>query len=373
MIAIFQFLIKTWVRPFYVINAGFFLFAFFFFFGMVNGSQLISYHLSLMQSMLQSPVMLAVVCVGWLWYAIKCLNFCGNSITAADSNYIFALKALPALRQWLLFAGIAICLYLPVLAYVLVLLKVALQQHYYIPATQLVLVQVILLGLIMAGIFFSINQNNRHLLAAKLWQGLSRFTNIRIGLYGFLLAFVLQQRKQSFAMVKIFSLLLLSVSLVRNADNFDEDLFGILFQLVLVTHAVLVFYLFEFWENYFSFSRNLPLAAVKAALLYVFTYMVLLLPEAGFMLINNQGNLPVASMLFLYGIAIAMLFLYTAILYATGGNISRYTNLLLAGFIMIFFVLKTGYLLGSMLGIAGIAALIFLAHYYSYEKEPVKD
>ena len=66
---------KIFVRTFYAANAGFFLFFFFIFFGAVQGGALVSYHLSLMNSILSSGVTLGLVFFCWTMYHWKCVSF----------------------------------------------------------------------------------------------------------------------------------------------------------------------------------------------------------------------------------------------------------------------------------------------------------
>jgi hypothetical protein len=218
-------------------------------------------------------------------------------------------------------------------------------------------------------IFITINKNNITPMLEKIITKVTKWNGVKLGYSGFLLGNLLHAKKMALTIVKIFSILLLSVSFVRNGDNFDADLFSIFFQVIFVAHAVLVFYCVDFSETLMQFSRNLPVALHKVAGMYLFTYIILLLPDATFMLVNNHGNLPVTGILLLYGTAVSILFLYTAILYGCGLNMDSYMLFVLVVFLMIFFLQKTGLQLLVMLAILLTATAVFRTVYYNFERE----
>lgn len=369
MKVLFNFLTKVLVKQFYSINAGFFLFGFFFFFGIVKGELLIPYHRSLMLSIISAPVFTAMVCLAWLAYNIKCIQFCTNTIKAADSNYIYILKALPVSKQVLLYICISLLQYLPVLVYASLVAYMAMSKSLWITGFIIATFQLLMIALGAAALYRNINKNNITHPFDQWLAKLGSFFQLRIGYWGFLLGHLFHEKKVAFVVVKIFSLLLLSVSFIRNGDDFDNDLFNIFFQVILTAHALLVFYFAVFLESQLQFSRNLPISIYKIAGIYLFTYSILLVPELAFMLVNNHGNLPVSSILLQYLTAVATLFLYTGILYGCGLAMEGYMLFVMIAFIMLFFLQKTNQQLTGMLSVLSIAAMVFNSHYYSFEKE----
>jgi hypothetical protein len=364
-----NFLIRVLVKQFYIINAGFFLFAFFFFFGMVKGELLIPYHKSLLLSVISSPLFTGMVWLAWLFYNIKCIQFCTNTIKAADSNYIYALKAVPVSKQLMLYLLVSMLQYLPVLVYSCFVVYMAVAKSMLIIGVLTVVYQLLMTTVGAVILYRAINQNN---LIHPFDHLVSKFTSlfkIRIGYHAFLLGHLFHEKKMAFVVVKVFSLLLLSVSFVRNGDDFDNDLFNIFFQLILTAHAMLVFYFVHFSESQLQFSRNLPVPLYKTAGMYLFTFSILQLPEVVFMLVNNHGNLPVSNILLQYLTAVATLFLYTGILYGCGLDMESYMLFVFIAFLMIFFLQKTGQQLLTLLAVLFIAAIVFKSHYSSFEKE----
>lgn len=363
------FLVKVWVKQFYIINAGFLFFIFFFFFGMVNGGQLISYHQSLISAMLISPLLMSIVCLAWLFYNIKCILFCTNTIKSAESTYIFALRALPGSKQIWFYLFVSTLLYLPVFAYSWFIVYLALSKSMFLNALIVAAYQFLMIILGARILFVTINKKKVPGILEKILSFIAQWSKIRLGYLGFLLGHILDEKKMAFLLVKIFSILMLSVSFIINGDHFDEDLFSIFFLLIFVAHAILVFYCVDFSETHMQFTRNLPITWLTAAGRYLFTYGVFLLPECTFMLVNNHGNLPFTEILLLYLTAVSTLFLCTAYLYGSGLNMENYMFLVFISFLMIFFLQKTGLKLLTMLGICFTAVIIFKSYYYSFEKE----
>lgn len=369
MKTISTFLLKVLVKQFYITNAGFLMFIFFVFFGIVNTSQLVSYHQSLILAMISSPVFMGVVWVAWLLYNFKCMLFCTNTIKAADSIYIYTLKALSPFKQWMIYLLIATLQYMPVFAYSWFVINMAVTRAMLLTAMMVAAYQLLMLALGAWMIFITINKSSIASWLERITATVTSWQVIKLGYYGFLIGNILHEKKMAFAGVKIFSILLLSISFVINGDYFDEDLFSIFFQLIFVAHAVLAFYCVNFAESQMQFSRNLPVALHKVAATYIFTYSILLLPEGAFILINNHGNLPVTEILLLYLTAVCTLFLYTAILYGCGLNMESYLFFVFISFLMMFFLQKTGWQLLSMLSVLLTATAVFKTYYYSFERE----
>lgn len=369
MRAIATLLLKVLVKQFYIVNAGFLLFIFFVFFGMVNSAQLISYHKSLILSMISSPIVMALVWVAWLLYNIKCMLFCNDTIKAADSNYLFILRMVPPGKQFIIYLLVSALQYMPMLAYSFFVVCMAVSRSMLLTATAVSAYQFLMVALSARVIFVAFNKSTHVPLLEKLSALMGVRNKIKMGYYSFLTLDIFHERKIAFAIVKIFSILLLSVSFVKNGDNFDDDLFSIFFQLILTAHAILVFYCVNFNETKMYFSRNLPLPLYKVGGMYIFTYALILLPELGFMLVNNHGNLPGSLVILFYCTAVSTLFLYTAILYGCEMDMENYMLFVFVLFVMIFFLQKTGLQFLTMMTILIAAGVSFKTTYYHFERK----
>ena len=361
-------LLKVFVKQFYLINTGFFLFCFYFFFGVVTPGQLVWYHQSLILGMLGSPVFLGIVFLLWFLYMLKCCSFCTTVIKSNESIYLQCLQALSKNKQWLLYLLISLLLYLPVIIYSCFVIYTALLKILLLKAFIVTAFQLLLIGFGACVNFAAINKSNKTKRLDVLISKIISLASFRTGYLFYLSAFTFHSKKITFTIIKLFSILLLSISFVLNGDNFDLDFFMIFFLLIIIAHAAMVFYYVEFKETMLPFSRNLPLALYKVAAMYVGTFCIILLPEFLFMLINNHGNLPTADIICFYLIAVACLFLFTAVLYTDSLNMDRYIQLVFVIFILLFFFLKSGMYLLTLLATLFAAAAIFREHYYSFEK-----
>jgi hypothetical protein len=235
-----------------------------------------------------------------------------------------------------------------------------------------VLVYQLLMVILNAAVFYTaVNNSTRPKPAAKFIAAIISLFHIRLGYVFFLSGYTFHQKKMAFAVVKFFSIALLSVSFVLNRDHFDLDFFIIFFQLIAMGHAMLVFHYVSFIELQLGISRNLPLPLYKVAHGYILTYAIILLPELLFMLINNQGNLPVVNIIIFYLVLAAALFLFTAVLYADGLDMDRYLLFVFAIFITLFFCMKSGMYLATLATVSLAAAAVFRAHYHCFEKSNV--
>jgi hypothetical protein len=136
---------RVLVNHFYKVNAGFFLFWFFVLFGVVNGSQLIGYHYSLIQGMIQSTVFLACVIFIWLLYSFKCINYITKQLGDPKQQFLFVLNILSPAKQFWLMLFVHLMVYLPILAYALIVVTVAAKQHYFVSMTAVIASNVLMI------------------------------------------------------------------------------------------------------------------------------------------------------------------------------------------------------------------------------------
>src|SRR6186713_1361113 len=102
---------KSLVRQFYVQNAGFFLFIFLVFFGVVAPSQQPAYHYALIRGILAAPAMLILVLAAWLWYAFKCSRWIIGRLQNGDHIFLRILPSLGKTNPFFLLFRIQVVLY----------------------------------------------------------------------------------------------------------------------------------------------------------------------------------------------------------------------------------------------------------------------
>src|SRR5258706_8393489 len=139
---------KIVVKSFYRQNAGFFLFLFVLFFGVVAPSQQLAYHRRLILGMLETKLFLGLVGLGWWLYGLKTVRFVWAVLDEPESAFLYPLAGLTADRLFGLCFGIQVLLLLPVWTYSLAVTGVAIQRHAYLTA---VLVQLYMAVICIAG------------------------------------------------------------------------------------------------------------------------------------------------------------------------------------------------------------------------------
>jgi hypothetical protein len=370
MKAAWHILNKVMVKQFYLQNAGLFLFAFLFLFGIVDAGHIVYYHKSLMLSIISLPLFLFVVMMVWMLYNIKCITFCSNAVQAADGSFLYQLRALPTALQWLLYACAGTVLYLPVLLYACVLAIFAFKINGVV-TWQVMAWQILMIVMSATSLFITVNKTSESLITGLAASVRKMFT-VKIGYHFFLLAYIFNEKKAAFAIVKIFSLLMLGMLLVRNEDSFDAGLFAIFFPLAITAHASLVMYCVDFNETILHTNRNLPLHWLQVAAMYLFTWFIILLPETAFMFINNHGNLPLLQISMEAVTAIVVLFLYSGMSLGCGLDKERYLLFVFMSYIVVLILQKTIGHVAAAVAMAALSLMVFKAHYYSFEREQAK-
>ena len=99
---------KTFVQIFYRQHAGWFLFIFLFFFGLVAPSMQLAYHYALIQGMLATPVFMALVWLAWLGYTLKVYWFVSAVLTAPECFFLQRLRTLPRFPRAIKVPGTAL-------------------------------------------------------------------------------------------------------------------------------------------------------------------------------------------------------------------------------------------------------------------------
>jgi hypothetical protein len=299
-------LVKLFVASFYTANTGFFLFFFFIFFGTVNGGTLLSYHASLLTSILGSWQIMGGVFLFWALYEVKCLLFIFRVANSEEGHFVYNIQALPSRSQLLVYAGLQVLLYIPILVYSLVAIGFGLQKGYIFSALVIGAFQLLLVVTSSYIIYKRMNNwlkpRPKHPLTIALPKTF----------VSYLLHHFSTERKLLLAGLKIFSVLLLYIVLVWNAGKGDNDSFLLFYLLILLSHFIIPFLSVQFFEKELSFSRNMPVKRTQYVLAYLITYTLLLLPEAIYLVLYGQSLVSPLQIFAYYLVAVASLFLLTA-------------------------------------------------------------
>src|SRR5580692_2012302 len=130
---------KTLVRSFYLQHAGFFLFLFVVFFGIVAPSQQPGYHYALIRGILEAPGFLALVAFAWLFYAGKVVQFVFRVLDSPEGLFLCRTSCLAPLRCYLLLLRVQHRMFLPVSGYAVIIAGVAIRRGEWVEAFALIL------------------------------------------------------------------------------------------------------------------------------------------------------------------------------------------------------------------------------------------
>ena len=356
---------RVLVNSFYRANAGFFLFWFFVLFGAVSGGQVISYHLSLIQGMIESAVFLGVVIGIWFLYTIKCINYTGRQCKEPRNHFLSVLNRLSQKQQFRQLLWVHVQIYTPVLVYAVIVAIIAGRQHFY--GSMIAVITSNISMVMLSGLVYR-NFLQKKPLPAGRYIPVIRYRFPK-PLFSLPLWFVLSTRKQMLLVTKIFTVAILYLfMLMYEPEGNDIRAFLLILLLAGAGHSFVVFQMRSFEEEYLVFSRNLPVRNVQRFAGLLLLYGILLLPELFFVFRVFHAFLEPADyvQVLLYTIAFPV-FLHS-ILLMEDMDTDSYLPVVFITAAALFFI--TLYDPGTLLPVAIIALsfVFFNAHFNTFEK-----
>jgi len=278
MRASFRLLLQSLVKPFYRQNAGFFLFLFLVFFGVVAPSQQLSYHYSLIRGLLDSPVFLGIVLAAWFLYALKCHNWVAASMASPELAFLHLLAHRNKRDAFLSWMTIQTILFLPVSFYALAVTCVALYQGRYEPA--LTVQGTILLLHLTAAARYSYLSYHPGTATATFFPTRHRNRANAPPYWSFFIRYWLHSNKALLLGLKVFGGAILYL-LLKDPDPYyyDVRMPFLIYSLALFGHGVLIYRCRELEEKRLRFYRGLPVSNVNRFIPIAVLYFLLLLPE----------------------------------------------------------------------------------------------
>jgi len=357
-------LLKTLVRTFYMQHAGLLLFVFYIFFGVVNGGELLYYHLSMVRAVLDSRMLLLIVVAIWLLYAGKAFFFFRSQLMKEEMNFLFLLENFSDWKKRKELLIVQVLVMLPVLFYGIFIFGVAWQEGKSIQAIIVLYFLVLLTTVPVYLVELILNRTQRKLEWLK-WRW--RFTERMEFVY---VRYIFSNLNFGLAISKIISLVLMFGLLTGfGIDQYDVRLPLLGMLVAAATHSMIVFNVFQFEVHDLEFVKQVPVSFFKRVLPLACTYLFLLLPELILLLrvylpAENLADLPV---IVLFGM------LWLTALHAIGYyNDAERERFQLVIFLLVgacFFLLL--YHLEWIM-IAGFCVLIFIGMnrwYFLFEKE----
>lgn len=355
-------LIKVFAAGFYQVHMPILFFVFFVMVGCVPGNMLISYHESLMMTMCSSPVMLMLVCGGWLIYIFKSWHYVAVQLLKPEKQFLFysanAFERKKQLTGWCYTQAAIIS---PIIIYALLTIGVGIKHHFYLLPG---IILIFLSGSICASALLYTRILNRLVDGSKQSLLLRLSGNWRKPYFSLYIYNVFDSLKVQYFITKGLSWLIISGVFYLFADvKTDIRVAGIAILAVITAHVVLIFEQRRFEETRLRFSRNLPYSRGRLFINFIGVYFFLLLPETVWLF--SRFSPVMAFGLLLAGLSTAMLF--HSLLYWFGLNMDKYIQYILALFIVLFWVIMF-HLLWILIPLnLGIAFLFFYFNYYSEE------
>jgi hypothetical protein len=304
-------LIKIFVKGFYRVHSGIFLFFFvtvlmyFFFIEVLNQThlppdQIVLYNLMLVLTLISSPVMVALVFIVWLGFTVKSWNYITGQMIMPSNQFLFysstSLSKVNQFKSWFI-AQLTISL--PIIAYGLFSFVIGIIFDYYIIPV-VILSYVLLLSAVSALIYVRhankpINLNSKSILSRIVGNWSKPF-------FSLFLYHVFDKLKVTLIVTKLLSYGIIIGSFYLLADvNDNLRVAGIVILGIVTAHAILIYQSYRFEESYLSFSRNFPYSRAKIYSNWTVTFLLLTLPENIWILSTFDPEISFALVIFNLG------------------------------------------------------------------------
>jgi len=348
------------VAQFYKQNSGLLLFIFFIMFGMVEGSQLVYYHLSLMTGIVQSTTFLGLVLLLWLTYAVKSSQFVVAQLAKPQNAFLFTLAAMPRTRQMVNLFATHVLIHLPVWLYAAATSLVAINQGR--PAIALLILAFNIFICLAMSWVSDLKLNHPTSFSISFFSSIK--LPFRKPLFWFYLGFIMNDVLLILMMTKLFSYFILFGFFQIPLDHYENRIPFMGFLVGMVAHAVLVFEVRKWEDNYLSFARNLPIKLSHRYFVLALVYMLLVTPEI-LLLITYRVHLFDSVLTVAFGVSLLLFF--HALLYHLKMDMDRYIQYVLITFLLSFALIlfKLSWLLILIYSVVSFSR--YRKYFYSFE------
>ena len=351
--------------PFYQRHAGLFLFIFILMFGVVQGSQLISYHLTLMYAMVGSWVFMMVVSGIWLLYGLKCFQFAIKTLSEPQQQFLYVTSGLRKKDLFTALFSVQLFIYLPVLVYSLLVAAVGFYSGQY--AAALYVLAFNLMICLLSTLFYRKKLNHPN--PEQLFFLATIFKiHFPKPFPLFFISQLLNEMKVIFVVTKFFSAVIIIAFLNGFfIDTYDGRVVMLGFMAGLTAHCVMVFEFRKFEESQLIFYRNLPVSTLKRWWNFAIIYFIVLIPEWIIFGSAFPGRLHMADAWWLPFFGTGMLLSYHCLLYKPPMDMERYLQWVFGIFAVLFFlILYQAYLL-IIATLLLLSLFFFFRWYYLFE------
>lgn len=352
-------LVRTLAKEFYQQHAGFFLFALYVLFGIVEPRQVIGFNSALLLSGISSPLGMALVVISWILYSLKVWLFIQAKLSLPQYNFIRESGSLSKSSQLTLWIKFYLIILLPVFVYFIILVYLSVKYQLFLS----------LAGILIA--FFALHSGLTWMSFQRVSFGFLRQQSshlpalrFRKRFFSWPIYYLFNEQLVQLLMCKILSFAMFKGILWMFADV-AADVRTLLIALLasILCHSVLVFNLLTFETKYLSFTRSLPMKTISRFVQWLFVFLIILIPEWIFFMMASHYHMYAIADGFLFGLG--GLFFLLVLLYTVRLDMESYLKmLLLFFFIAIWAILGHYYVLFSFLMIGSA----FLFYVFRFDK-----
>ncbi|MEP7129416.1 MAG: hypothetical protein ABI729_11130 [Chitinophagales bacterium] len=352
--------------PFYQRNAGLFLFIFIIMFGIIPGSLLLNYHLTLIYAMLGSWIFMLTVSGVWLLYALKCFQFIIKTIAEPRQQFLYITAALPKKNQFNALLLTQFFIYLPVLVYGCIVAVVGIFSGEFAAAAYVIAFHLIVC---LLSVWYYVRKINRPDPAQTFFLHSVFRIRFKQPFPMFFISQLLNEMKVIFVVTKFFSAIIIIAFLNGFfIDTYDSRVVMLGFMAGLTAHCVMVFEFRKFEESMVGFYRNLPVITVQRWLNFAFIYFLILLPEWIIFGFAIPDRLHVGDTWWLPFFGTGMLITYHCLLYKPPLDMEKYLQWVFGLFAVFFFLLLYKLYLLIILMLLACSCYYFFRWYYRFEQ-----
>jgi hypothetical protein len=363
MKAILHIMIKALVMPFYKNHAGLLFFVFFLMFGIVESTQVVFYHQSLIYGMLTSGIFLLIVLMTWLLYQLKSLHFLLK--TSGEDSYLFLhhLAVLSSAESFFCFFVISFLTFLPVFVYTIAIYVIGIQNQFY---GSLVIVIIFQFALwLMSAAVLNYTVRKAHIAPRITLPTLTLpYQRTQLGIYA---GYLFKEEKSAIILSKLFSLTLIYIIKETLEPGDDFRIIGITWLFALLSHTYLVSKLKVFEDQSMSWTRSLPISPGKTFMTYIFLYAMLMIPELLLLTGSIGKGLSFIQLLLLPVFSSAFFITIHCYLFKPNRDSDKFVTYLFWLFMICFMLVLSKLIWIMAAGLLLISFLLFQKRFFLYE------
>lgn len=353
---------KVLVNHFYRLNAGLFMFLFYVLFGLPQDAG--GFHIAVAALIVTNQLFLLVVFAAWLLYNFKCIDYICKHLKEPAQLFLTCIENTGPFKCYMYMAYVQGMVFLPVTAYSVFLIIIALNNHTYLAAVEIIAYIAVMI-FSAPFLYKSVLQRRRN----EFQFSLPALLRIPKPLFLVPVFYILNKRKQMLLITKFFSLGILWLFIKGfDPDHYDIRPTLLCFLLAVIANCTIVFEIRNFEEGYLYILRNFPFSLARRFTNILLMYAVLLLPEMLFVWKGYPVYFNFPDYLQLIAASVALLCLLHVCLLIQNVTMETYIKVVFGIAIGLFFIIlyNPGILLALFLLLISFA--IFHAYYYDVER-----